>query len=150
MTGKNTYLSISEFNDKSQFDSSNLECTIDGIFFRKSDALNASNITSILSICKKYNNFDIDTLIVKNNDKLTIWIEEKAKKNNIKSVELKEKQTTPTSAQPQVNMNDLPTKTITRRYRGQVYEETVLDWLAVEKISEENKPRRKYRGQYID
>ena len=47
----------------------------------------------------------------------------------------------------------LPTKTITKRYRGQIYEETVVDWAAVaiqKQPQSEDKNRRKYRGNYID
>ena len=53
------------------------------------------------------------------------------------------------ATQPAEDKQSLPTKTITKRYRGQEYEEVVIDWAAVQQ-NQQNKPRRKYRGQYID
>ncbi|MEO1673086.1 MAG: hypothetical protein AAFR77_20300 [Cyanobacteria bacterium J06631_2] len=44
----------------------------------------------------------------------------------------------------------MPTKVVTKRYRGQVYEETVVDWAAVKQMPTMDKSRRKYRGNYID
>ena len=43
----------------------------------------------------------------------------------------------------------LPTKTVVKKYRGQEYQETIVDWTALQQIDRQ-KPRRKYRGQYID
>lgn len=95
-----------------------------------------------LNICKKYHNININTLIVKDKEQLTIWIEEKS---------IIESENRINESQGEAATNDrLPTKKVTKRYRGQVYEETVVDWSAVQQLDRQNKPARKYRGQYID
>ena len=135
MPGKSTYLNATYFNKEGVFDSSGFECTINNSYFRKGNSLSNQDIKEVLNICKKYHNCDLSTLIVKDQETLTIWIEEKSSKNE---------------AEPAKN-SSMPTKTVTRRYRGQVYEETVVDWSAVQQSNlPDNKPRRKYRGQYID
>ena len=142
MAGKTTYLTTSEFTDRGIFDSSKLECTIDNVCFRKGDSLSNIQIKEALDICKKYNGFNINTLIIKDRETLIVWIEEKSKSNETETVE------------PEVkagNEQSLPTKKVTKRYRGQVYEETVVDWSAVKQSSQQNNSaRKKYRGQYID
>ena len=92
-------------------------------------------------------NIYFNTLIIRGEDDLTIWIEDKSQRsssqdNNDNSVIANPPKTTTTQ-------QSLPTKTVARRYRGQVYEETVVDWEAVQQLDQQ-KPRRKYRGQYID
>jgi len=144
MPGKNIYLSVDDFNDRGIFKSSGLECTIDNLVFRKGDTVEHLRIKEILDLCKKYHSFNRNTLIVKYKNYLTICIEE-----NNKQVSNTLTSQANTSAVPQSNNSGLPTKTVTKRYRGQVYEETVVDWAAVQQ-EQQNKPRRKYRGQYID
>ena len=51
------------------------------------------------------------------------------------------------------SVNKLPTKKVIRRYRGQVYEEEVIDYAKVKQLGlnlNKQKTRKKYRGQYID
>lgn len=145
MSGKTTYLTTKDFKEKGIVAASGFECTINNSYFRKSDSLSNRQIKEILDICKKYHSFDINTLIIKDGGILTIWVEEKSKTT---------KSSENLSQQPQVeilaNNLSLPTKTVTRRYRGQIYEETVIDWSAVERSDRQNKSSRKYRGQYID
>lgn len=145
MSGKTTYYTIDKFTKQGKLNTDGLECTIDNLRFRKGDSSSSRNIKEVIDTCKKYNNFSINTLIVRNEEILTIWIEQKPKEN---------RDNAPVSSNDramdsQTSDRALPTKTITRRYRGQVYEETVIDWVAVQQ-SQLNKPRRKYRGQYIE
>ena len=150
MSGKNTYLNISDFTDRGFFNSSGLECTIDNVFFRKGDTLEHHQIKQVLDTCKQYNASNINTLIVKEQKTLTIWIADKSSSNQSQSAELKDREQDIVSSPKLEGDRALPTKTITKRYRGQIYEETVIDWSAVQQMSQPNKPRRKYRGQYID
>ena len=145
MPGKNLYLSVDDFNDQGTFDPSGLECTMNNLVFRKGDTVENFRIKEILDACKKYNGFNINTLIIKSKNHLTIWIEEKNKPISDASVASQENP----PVVSQSDNNKLPTKTVTKKYRGRVYEETVIDWSAVQQLKQ-NKPRRKYRGQYID
>lgn len=156
MTGKITYFKAEDFNRRGAFNQFYSECQLDNTAFRKGDVLKHEEIQLVLDTCKKYNNFGTNTLIVKDETTLTIWIEQISQRpassdsNPIPSPAASNSDSSP---QP-----SLPTKTVTKRYRGQVYEETVVDWAAVAmqkqgintgKINT-GKQRRKYRGNYID
>lgn len=143
MTGKTTYLKTEDFRQRGNFNRFDSECRIDNLVFRKGDTLPQQDIQQVLDICNKYNKFDINTLIIKSGDNLTIWIEEKSQRSICD-------QNNTQSSTTQVSQPSLPTKTVTKRYRGQVYEETVVDWAAIQQVGNQNKPRRKYRGQYVD
>ena len=147
MAGKIIYFKTEDFNHRGTFNQFYSECKLDDLVFRKSDTLNHHEIKQVLDICNKYNSFNINTLIVKGEEDLTIWIEQKSQRsvppertNNIKETP----QAATAAQQP------LPTKVVTKRYRGQVYEETVVDWAAVQQMKQKNTARRKYRGNYID
>ncbi len=145
MPGKIIYLSNDDFKSQGIFDLTGSECILDNLFFRKGDSLKHQQVRETLDLCKKYNDFNINTLIVKCQGSLTIWIEEKAKNAANQPVKSSENQ----PVKSPVKERSLPTKTVTKKYRGRVYEETVIDWLGVQQI-QHNKPRRKYRGQYVD
>ena len=147
MPGKTTYLTISDFTERGVIGSSGLEYNINNFSFRKGDSLGHHQIKEMLDTCKKYHNIDINTLIVKDEKNLTLWIEEKSKR--AASQPIKSSNDEELAVETPAN-NQLPTKTVTKRYRGQVYEETVVDWAAVQQLNQQEKPRRKYRGQYID
>jgi hypothetical protein len=52
---------------------------------------------------------------------------------------------------PQLTHQQVPTKKVTKVYRGQTYEVEIPDYsIASPEILDRPKPRRKYRGQYID
>ena len=149
MPGKNIYLSLDDFEEQRVLEPSGLECTINNLVFRKGDTVEHSRIKEILDKCKKYNGFNINTLVIKSKSYLTIWIEEKSKEKKKQVANSPVESPANTPIVPQFNHAGLPLKTITKKYRGQVYEETVVDWAAVGQ-QPSNKPRRKYRGQYID
>ena len=145
MAVKITYFKKEDFLQQGEFNQFASECKINNLAFRKGDTLKNHEIKQVLDICNKYNGFDINTLIVKGEDDLTIWIEEKSQRTASQDSDNSSEIAAPPSAAQQ----PLPTKTVTKRYRGQVYEETVVDWAAVQQLNQQ-KPRRKYRGQYID
>ncbi|MEM7595172.1 MAG: hypothetical protein AAF383_27360, partial [Cyanobacteria bacterium P01_A01_bin.83] len=143
MVAKITYFKIDEFKKKGEFNQYGSECKINELFFRKGDTLTHQEIKQVLDTCNKYKKFDINTLIVKGEHDLTIWIEEKSKRPTAIF-----DQDTEATRQTVSNSQSLPTKTVTKRYRGQVYEEEVVDWAAIQQMNQQDKPRRKYRGQY--
>ncbi|MEM8721347.1 MAG: hypothetical protein AAGE84_18965 [Cyanobacteria bacterium P01_G01_bin.39] len=145
MAANITYFKIDQFKHKGEFDQYGSECKINELFFRKGDTLAHQEIKQVLDTCNKYKKFDVNTLIVKGEHDLTIWIEEKSKRSTAIF-----DQDTQTTSQIVSNSQSLPTKTVTKTYRGQVYEEEVVDWAAVQQAGQPNKLRRKYRGQYID
>lgn len=147
MAGKITYFTVEDFASKGVFSDSGLKCTVNNVVFRKGDAFAGSEIKKVLDTCNKYNNFGLNTLIVKKENELTIWIQEEPSASNKPNNSIQDRNH-PASTQPQTNQS-LPTKTVVKKYRGREYEETVVDWAALQQTNQ-SKPRRKYRGQYID
>ncbi|MEM8675594.1 MAG: hypothetical protein AAGF83_17230 [Cyanobacteria bacterium P01_G01_bin.67] len=141
MAAKITYLVIEDFNQRVDFTHHSSECKINALVFRKGNTFFLQEIKQVLDTCNKYTSFDINTLIVKGESDLTIWIEEKSQRPNT--------QNTLATATTQPNSQSLPTKTVTKRYRGQVYEEKIVDCLAIQQ-NQPDRSRRKYRGRYID
>ena len=144
MAGITTYFTVENFTQKGVFSDSGLS-TIDNVVFRKGDTFRDFEIKKVLDICNKYNNFGVNTLIVKKQNELTIWIEEFSVSNKSSN---SEDLNHLASTQPQTNQ-PVPTKTVVKRYRGREYEETVVDGAALQQMNQQ-KPRRKYRGQYVD
>lgn len=147
MAGKITYFTVEDFEKRGVFSDSGSKCTVNNAVFRKGDVFADIEIKKVLDTCNKYNNFGVDTLIVKKENELTIWIQEELSASNKPNNSIQDRNH-PASTQPQTNQS-LPTKTVVKRYRGREYEETVVDWAAVQQVDRQQ-PRRKYRGQYID
>jgi len=154
MTSKINYLKKEDFDRQGIFNQFRSECRLKDLVFRKGDTFENQEIKQVLDTCKKYKQLGTDTLIVRSNSDLTIWIEQKSqsKANGDRPNSQTANISPTTSSTPQTS---LPTKTVTKRYRGQVYEETVVDWAAVamqkqNKTPKNDKQRRKYRGNYID
>ena len=150
MSGKITYFKTEDFNQRGEFNQFHSECKLDDLVFRKGDTVNQLEIKQVLDICKKYNGFDMNTLIVKSEEYLTIWIEQKSQPSPASENPEQQQAVQPQAAPSSTPQQPLPTKVVTKRYRGQVYEETVVDWTAVQQLKQTNKTPRKYRGQYID
>ena len=147
MAGKTTYFTVENFAEQAAFSDSGLS-TIDNVVFRKGNTFANLEIKKVLDTCNKYNNFGVNTLIVKKDNEITIWIEEKLLADNKPDSQQDENHLA--STQPQTNQS-LPTKTVIKKYRGQEYEETVVDWAALQlQQTNQHSSRRKYRGQYID
>lgn len=145
MAVKITYFKTEEFYQLGVFNQHRTECKLNELVFIKGDTLGHHEIKQVLDTCNKYNSFDINTLIIKGEDDLTVWIEEKSKRSTSQN-----NQNSQVVSQPVENKQSIPTKTVTKRYRGQVYQEEVVDWEAMQQMDQQEKPRRKYRGQYID
>lgn len=150
MTGKTTYLTTEEFNDQALLNQIDSECTLNNLIFKKGDILEHHRIKEVLDICNKYNNFNINTLIVNSQEILTIWIEEKSQASPDQAIKTQVDQDSQEKIASLPTNQSIPTKKVTKRYRGQVYEEEVVDWGAMQQMNQQNKSRRKYRGQYID
>ena len=145
MAGTTTYLEFKELVQKGTFNKSGSEYTLDNMVFRKSKTWNGGEIEQAKDTCNKYHKFDLSTLIVKKENKLTIWIEKKS------SITATKENTEPQEIiQTQQDRQSIPTKTIIKKYRGQEYEQVVVDWTKIQQTDLQNKPRRKYRGRYID
>ena len=147
MAGITTYFTVEDFAQKGVFSDSGLS-TVDDVVFRKGNTFAEFEIKKVLDICNKYNNFGVNTLIVKKENELTIWIEDSAFNKSNNSYE---DPNHPAPTQPQSDRS-VPTKTVIKRYRGREYQETVVDWTALQQLQQTNQPKppRKYRGQYID
>ena len=148
MAGKITYLNKEEFLQQGEFDQFATECKLDGLVFRRGDTSKPHEIKQVLDTCNKYNKFDTNTLIIKGDNELTVWVEEKSQR----SATFPQAESAPQASvpPPATNQQGLPTKTVTKRYRGQVYEETVVDWAAVQLMQQQQKQPRKYRGQDVN
>ena len=149
MPARTTSFTVKDFEQRGVFNQSDSECQIDDLLFRKSSVYENKEIKQVLDICKKHNSLGFNILVVRSMSDLTIWVEKKSQPSAKKDRPPADKTQTDSQATP-----SLPTKTITKKYRGQVYEETVVDWAAVamqkQGTQTEGKVRRKYRGNYID
>lgn len=171
MAGTTRYFTTKNFTLEGVFDEFGLEYTINNLVYRKSASLEFHKLTEVFNICKEYNDFGINILVVRGKEHLTIWIEDKSKSYRSKNEEINNKQTVVPHSQS-VSTNEVvkkyrgqeyegekiiisnhqsvPTKKVVKKYRGRVYEEEVVDWSKMQPINQQNKPPRKYRGQYID
>ena len=176
MAGQIKYFTKENFARQGIFNEFHSECKINNLHWKRGDTYRHQEIKAVLNLCKKFNQREFDTIIVRSEADLTIWIEDKSQTRNLLDDSSDRTQTNsaaPEAAQqqlptktvtrryrgqtyeetdstaPEAAQQQLPTKTVTRRYRGQTYEETVIDWAAVQQANVA-KPRRKYRGQYVD
>lgn len=145
MPSKISYFRTEHFLETADFNASGSKCTIDGLGFKKGDTFGHQETERVIIICNQYKDSDLNTLLVKGEDSLTIWVEEKSPTSS----KPQNYQTSAVEQQSLTNPQPLPTKTVVKKYRGQEYEETVVDWAAIQQMNHQ-KPRRKYRGQYID
>ena len=133
------------------------------VSFKKGPTFPLEMYEKALAYCEKFSVKQLKSLIVKNKYSLTIWNQQQtsvlsdqdavtAKTGTEKSQEQAAKvEFTENSEQGQAAPNKVPTKTVIRRYRGQTYEVQVPDYSAMQQqLSNKQKTRRKYRGQYID
>ena len=144
---RTTYFAVEDLTQQGAFNDSGSKCAIDNIIFRKGDTFADIEIKQVLDTCNKYNNSGVNTLIVKKENELTIWIEDSAfDKHSDSSEDLNH------SASTRSQSDRLPTKTVVKRYRGRIYQETVVDRAAIQQTdrADPQKSRRKYRGRYID
>lgn len=169
MVGRITYLSREKFVACGVFAQENLEyITNDFVFIRK-DSLELRRLEETRNICQKYSKLNLNTIVVRSSEHLTVWVEDREKsflkrietiqsKNNLaqyhsasenKTVHKyrgreyeKEKITT--------NRNLICTQKVIKKYRGQTYQEAVVNWSSLKPEKPPEKFRRKYRGQYID
>lgn len=122
-----------------------------------------------IKFCQKLAAKKIKSLLVKGKHGITIWIQTKG--DNSEGINPKyhlpttEKEVTKQSYDESTNItssnaelnnsqenrtNKVPTKKVTRVYRGQTYEVEIPDYSTIQEIPNQQKPRIKYRGQYVD
>ena len=133
----------------------------ENVSFRKGPTFPLEMYEKALAYCEKFSVKQLKSLIVKNKYSLTIWNQQQtsvisdqdAAKAGTEKLQTPTSQVefTENSGQEQAAPNKVPTKTVVRHYRGQTYEVQVPDYSAIQQqLSNKQKPRRKYRGQYID
>lgn len=145
MPSRTSYFKTERFLKEASFDRSGLKCVSEDRVFQKDDTWTHDEADKVINLCSQYRNDEIDTIVVKGEKDLTVWIEDKS----TAIPEPSDRVSASTDRQSMANPQFLPTKTVIKKYRGSEYEETVVDWAAVQQI-QQSKPRRKYRGQYID
>ena len=147
--------------------------------FKKGPTFSTAMREQALKYCQKFVTKKFKSLLVENKYSFTVWVQQESaktqkKESNSKSAislnELVKNIPDPTqeaknsnseqisSQQPSVSKEEtnvptsIPTKKVVRRYRGQTYEVEVPDYPALMQLAQrnQNKPRRKYRGQYVD
>lgn len=180
MIGFVTQIAESEFKSNSNWDSDSLTVDFDDSSFKKGPTFALGMEEQALTYCKKLSTQHLKSLIVKNKYSLTIWIQQQIAAIGSHSPDTTTQPQTKTNAdlpkttmvkhyrgqtyevevtdnsaqsaeQQQAAAPKIPTKKVIRQYRGQTYEVEVPDYSAIQNLAaNQQKPRRKYRGQYID
>ena len=143
MEGKISYLVLKKFHQQGTVDSSGSKYTMDGSTFSKGETFDKEEIKQALQICNQHSREKTNTLIVKDEGSVVIWVEDKPYKPDDNKI----LESNPINTQQPDRQ--LLTKKVIKRYRGQTYEETVIDWEAMQQTGRQNSIR-KYRGQYVD
>ncbi len=148
MTVRTAYLKKDHFVEKANFDGSGEKCILNDLVFKKGDTLEKHELKTAITRSKQYNYKKLNTIVVRGKKDITLWIEDKSSTSS----QIERELNSPIESNPQPTNQSLPTKTVTEKYRGREYQKVVVDWAAVQQINQLNqqKPRRKYRGQYID
>lgn len=177
-----TQITEEELTQKTTFTKGLSSISFENGSFKKGPTFSLGMREQALTYCNKISNAQsLKSLIVEGKYSLTIWIQEK-----LEAIQAQSEQKNSSSAENTEEIDDLPTTTAVRHYRGQTYEievvdETALtseqkdtvkavptkkvirqyrgqtyevevpDYSAMQQASQnQQKPRRKYRGQYID
>lgn len=101
-----------------------------------------------LKYCQKLIEKNLSSFLVQGTYCFTVWIEKEER--NVSTIEQPNVQHSSVVSAPQNIAQKVPTKKITRVYRGQTYEVEIADYDNVQPLQNKPKARRKYRGQYID
>lgn len=133
--------------------------------FKKGATFSLAMQEQALKYCQKYLDKGLNSLLVQSKHYFTIWIQStntesqpthlKANLSPVNS-ELVAKDTNFQSIQKvvavdSINEAQIPKKKVTKLYRGVAYEIEAPDHSLIQQtVQDQLKPRRKYRGQYID
>ena len=137
----------------------------EGSSFNKGFTFSLAMQEQAIKHCQKFATQKLKSLLVKGRYGITVWIQaqssksEEIKLESLPSTEIIKPSDNESSS---VNFNagsnnsqenitsKIPIKKVTRVYRGQTYEVEIPDYSTIQNISGQQKPRRKYRGQYVD
>ena len=168
MAGQTIYLSKEKFIACGYFTRENLEYITNGFVFVKKDNLEVYKVEETLSLCQKYTNLNLNTIVVISPKYLTVWVEDRVKSSLKRTaITQNEKNLDRDSSAPQKpvrkyrgreyekenvtpNYNLTCNDEVVKKYRGQTYKEVVVDRSSPKPEKPPEKFRRKYRGQYID
>lgn len=168
MSDLSLYFTEQEFHKYSRFlNASSID--FEGDSFNKGVTFSLKMQEQAIKYCQKLAAKKIKSLSIKSKYGITIWIqtegdEDKETKpklhllNEEKAIEQSHTESNKITSSDLEKFNSLPknltnevsTKKVTRVYRGQTYEVEIPDYSAIQKRSSRQKPRRKYRGQYVD
>ena len=147
--------------------------------FKKGPTFSTAMREQAIKYCQKFVAKKLKSLLVENKYSFTVWtqqgtvqtqttksdskdaisLDELVKNFSDPTKEVKSSNPEQISGQQQSTSkeqidppNSIPTKKVVRRYRGQTYEVEVPDYTTLMQLAQhnQNKPRRKYRGQYVD
>lgn len=136
----------------------------EGSSFNKKFTFSLGMQEQAIKYCQKFAAKKIKSLLVKGKYGITIWIQTQ----NSNSEEIKSEIPITEIVKPSNNKSNsvnsaleldnsqenithkIPTKKVTRVYRGQTYEVEIIDYSTLHNMPKQQKPRRKYRGQYVD
>ena len=136
----------------------------EGSSFNKGFTFSLAMQEQAIKHCQKFATQKLKSLLVKGRYGITVWIQTQSSNSEevlefLPSIEIVKPSDDESSS---VNFNagannsqenithEIPAKKVTRVYRGQTYEVEIPDYSTIQNISGQQKPRRKYRGQYID
>jgi hypothetical protein len=154
-----------EFQQQTLYQKNDLSIRFENDRFKKGLTFSITMQEQAINYCQRLVAKSLSSLLVKEKYSFTVWVQEK----NLESQETKLKSdfsvtnlelvTEDTNFQDEVKIASTPrqiqqqisTKKVTKLYRGQTYEVEIPDYsIASPEMQNQPKPRRKYRGQYID
>ena len=150
-TSNNYYLEITaaEFNRQIGEDKKSSTVIFQNVDYKKGPTYSLSMRTEALTYCQNNMAKKLKSIIVESAHFITVWSQTKNSQNPAKSVA--SSSSINNTHQAQAAQAKIPTKKITRRYRGQTYEVEIPDYEALKKNqSQKQTQRKKYRGQYIN
>ncbi len=130
-----------EFHNQIGDDKKSSTVNFQNLLYKKGPTYSLSMRPQALNYCQNNKANNLKSLIVENSHFITVWSQTVSSENATNT----DSTTSPETVQK------VPTKTITRRYRGQTYEVEIPDYAALKKNhSQKQTQRKKYRGQYIN
>ena len=148
-----TQLTEQEFDQQTHSNENNLSVKFQESLFKQGLTFSLPMKRQAMRYCQKLIEKNISSLLVKGTYCFTVWVQEhnshhSSQQNNWST----QQQSNSFQASSTIdNPHQVGRKKITKTYRGQTYEVEVPDYSAIENVLQnQSKPRKKYRGQYID
>ena len=148
-----TQLTEQEFQKQTHPDEHDLSVKFQESLFKQKLTFSLPMKKQAMRYCQKLIENNLSSLLVKGTYCFTVWVQE-TNSLNISTTNKSSTDNNINSSTASVSVETapkVPTKKITKTYRGQTYEVEIPDYSGIKNIAENNqKSRRKYRGQYID